>query len=172
MPRLRQLIVGFSALAALGFLIHASLAHGNDRGEVKATIGGARVTIDYGQPSLKGRDPLQMIQPGKVWRLGSEAPTTIESDKDLDFGGTKVPKGKHILLARYVESGKWTLVVSSQPANRFEPSAKIAEIPLTLQEMSVSVETLTLKLADKGGKGVIDIAWGKLRLAGSFTIAQ
>ncbi len=172
MAKLNRLILGVIALGLLMVLAHTSRAHGNDRGEAKATIGGAHVSIDYGRPSLKGRDPLKMIQPGNVWRIGSDAPTTIESDKDLDFGGTKVTKGKHILLARYVEPGKWTLVISSKPANQYEPSAKLAEVPMTLQEAADSTETVSIQVSEKGRGGVIDIAWGKMRLMASFMTAQ
>ena len=150
----------------------ASLAHGNDRGNVKATIGKAEVTIDYGRPTLKGRDMLKKISPGQLWRLGSDAPTTIESNVDLDFGGTRVSKGKHILLARLVEPGKWTLVVSSKSAMQYEPGAKLAEVPMELREVSDPVEELTIKLSNDAGRGVIEIAWGNSRLTASFSPAQ
>jgi hypothetical protein len=159
-----------AALLALPVVV--SLAHGADRGEAKATIGSAKVTIDYGRPALKGRDIQKMIQPGQLWRLGADAPTTIDSTADLDFGGTRVPKGKHILLARLVEPGKWTLVVSSKPAFQFEPGAKLAEIPMELTEAAESVEQVTINLANKDGKGDLEIAWGKMRLRASFTSAR
>ncbi|MBZ5561285.1 MAG: DUF2911 domain-containing protein [Acidobacteriia bacterium] len=162
--KLRRILIGLSA-TALFALIPSLLAHGNDRGEAKATIGGAHVSIDYSQPTLKGRDPLKMIQAGKVWRLGADAPTTIESDKPLNFGGTTVPKGKHILLARFDSPGKWTLIVSTKPYNQYEASAKLAEIPLTQSETADPVEALTIKLSDQGA---IEIRWGKLQLSGSI----
>jgi hypothetical protein len=144
------------------------MAHGNERGSVKATINGARISIDYGRPALKGRDMLKQIQPGNLWRIGADAPTTLESDKKLNFGGTIVPKGKHILLARLVEPGKWTLVFSSKNVFQYEPSAKLAEVPLTLEEGSDTVELVTIQVTDKDGTGVIEIAWGKMRLSASF----
>jgi hypothetical protein len=144
------------------------MAHGAERGSVKITINGAAISIDYGRPELKGRDMLKQIKPGDVWRIGADAPTTLESDKELNFGGTIVPKGKHILLARLVEPGKWTLVFSSKSVFQYEPSAKLAEVPLTLEEASDSVELVTLQVTDKDGSGVIEIAWGKMRLSASF----
>ncbi len=162
--KLRRILIGLSAMALLA-LIPSARAHGNDRGEAKATIGGVHVSIDYSQPTLKGRDPLQMIQPGKVWRLGADAPTTLNNDKPLKFGGTTLPKGKHILLARYDGPGKWTLLVSTKPYNQYEDSAKVAEIPLTQSETADPVEALTIKLSDQGA---IEVRWGKLQLSGSF----
>jgi hypothetical protein len=172
MTKFNRHIITMSTSALLVLMTHGSLAHGNDRGDAKATIGGAHVSIDYGRPSLKGRDPLKMIQPGKVWRLGSDAPTTLESDRDLNVGGTIVPKGKHILLARYVESGKWTLVFSKKPAFQFEPSAQIPEVPLKFEETNDPVEMVTIQVSERGGSGIIEIAWGKMRLSASFRVAK
>jgi len=163
------------SLLALGLLSLGGLttqAHGQNRGETKATIGNANVSVEYGRPSLKGRDMLKMMAVGSVWRIGADAATTITSDADLDFGGTRVAKGKHILLARLADPGKWSLVVSTKAAFQYEPSAKLAEVPLELQEAKESVEQLTITLANKGGKGVIEIAWGTSRLVGSFAPAK
>lgn len=172
MVRYKELTLGAITIVLLLSGSAATLAHGNDRGQAKATLGKAQVTIDYGRPTLKGRDMLKKIAPGKLWRLGSDAPTTIESDADLDFGGTRVPKGKHILLARLVEPGKWTLVVSTKSAMEYDPSAKIAEVPMELSEASDPVEELTIKLSDDGGRGAIEIAWGTARLRATFAVAK
>ena len=159
--------VGVFALVAANLF-----AHGNERGTAKATIGGATVTIDYGRPTLKGRDLMKMIQPGAVWRIGSDAPTTIELDADFDFGGTRVPKGKHILLANFIVPGKWSLLVSSKPASQYDAGAKLAEVPLEFQESKDPVDEVTIQLSAKGGQGIIEIAWGTMRLEGSFSLAK
>src|SRR5215469_6027537 len=129
-----------AAAAALICVSFVAVAHGNDLGQAKATIGKATVDIEYHSPSLRGRDLMKMIHPGDLWRLGADGPTTLESTADLDFGGTRVPKGKYVLLARFVEPGKWTLVVSNKDRMHYEPSAKIAETPLDLQEGKDPVE--------------------------------
>jgi hypothetical protein len=161
-------LFGIATATLIALMIGASMAHGAERGSVKATINGAHISIDYGRPALRGRDMLKQIQPGQVWRIGADAPTTLESDKELNFGGTIVPKGKHILLTRLLEPGKWTLVFSSKSVFEYEPSAKLAEVPLTFQEASDSAELVTIQLTAKDGTGVIEIAWGKMRLSASF----
>jgi hypothetical protein len=132
---LTLVVVGLLALTTL-----AGVAAGQDHGETKATIGKANVSIEYGRPLLKGRDPIKMMEPGKVWRIGSNAPTTITSDVDLDFGGTRIAKGKQILLARLAEPGKWSLVLATKNVFQYEPSAKLAETPMELKQDKESVE--------------------------------
>jgi len=168
MTKIRPFLIGIATVVLVFLTTNAGVAHGAERGSAKATINGAHITIDYGRPMLRGRDMLAQLKPGQLWRIGADAPTTLESDKDLDFGGTVVPKGKHILLAKLVEPGKWTLVFSSKSVFQYEESAKIAEVPLTFQEANDSDEMVTLKLTDQDGSGVLEIAWGKMRLTTSF----
>lgn len=172
MKKLNRLTLSLVAASLLGFTGYSSLAHGQDRGEAKAKIGNANVSIEYGRPELRGRDPMKLMQPGSLWRLGANAATTITSDADLDFGGTRVAKGKHILLARLAEADKWFLVVSTKAAFEYESGAKLAEVPLELKDGQESVELLSINLTNQDGQGVIEIAWGPSRLIGSFAPAK
>ena len=43
------------------------------RGTAEAMVGGAKVSIEYGRPSLQGRDMLGQVTAGMVWRLGADA---------------------------------------------------------------------------------------------------
>lgn len=172
MVKSKQVLIYGAAFSLMISMVRSAWTHGNERGTAKATIGNATVSIDYGRPTLKGRNMLQKIQPGHVWRIGADFPTIIQSDMDLDFGGTRVPRGKHILLARLVEPGKWTLIISNKPAQQYDPTAKIAEVPMVLRETTDPAEELLIQLSDKGGQGVIEIAWGTSRLLASFAPAR
>lgn len=160
-------IIVFCSLAA-----GMALAHGNPRGNATAAIGKTKVSVDYGRIYLKGRDLMKMIEVGQLWRVGADAPTTITSNAPLIFGGQRVPAGSHILLARYVEPGHWTLVVSSKSAFEYQPAAKLAEIPLDLTSGQPLIDLLTVTLQSRGGQGTIEIAWGAYRLTGSFQPAN
>ena len=83
-----------------------------------------------------------------------------------------VPKGKHILLSRLIAPGQWSLVVSSQPIYSYEPSAKLAEVPLKAEQMSDPVDALLIHLANSAGQGVIEITWGTQKLSASFKQAS
>jgi hypothetical protein len=163
-------ITGLVAIALAGITFIA-FAHGNEEGSAKATIGTAKVSIDFRRPMLKGRDLMKLIHPGDLWRMGADVPTTIDSDTDLDFGGTRIAKGKHILLARFVEPGKWTLVVSAKDRSHYEPSAKLAEIPMQVEEVKDSVDAMNIQLSNSNGAGNIEIAWGTFRLRVTFAPA-
>ena len=76
------------------------------------------------------------------------------------------------LMARYVAPGEWTLVVSSKDRLHYEPSAKLAEAPMEVQDGKDPTEDLSIQLSNKGGRGVIEIAWGGYRLVATFAPAK
>src|SRR5262245_55558659 len=118
-------------LLAAATLAAPALAQNNPRGEAKATLAGKSVSIDYGRPSLKGRDMLAEAKVGEPWRLGADAATVLDTQADLAFGAAKVPKGKYILRATKLAEGQWRLEVYRPSAeNPRSPGEKAADVPL------------------------------------------
>lgn len=150
-------------LAALSALAIPLLAHGADRGEAKATVAGKTVTIDYGRPTLKGRDMLGQAAVGKPWRMGADAETTLKTDADLTFGKAAVAKGEYVLTATKVADGQWQLNVLTKE------KAKVADVPLELAKVPASVEMLTIDLTGDKGKGTFTMSWGEVSLKAAFT---
>jgi hypothetical protein len=141
----------------------AAWAQANPRGEAKAMIAGKSVTIDYGRPSLKGRDMLGQAQVGTPWRMGADASTTLKTDADLAFGSAKVPKGNYLLTATKAAPDQWVLNVAG--ADR----SKVADVPLTLAVGTESIELFTIELTADKGKGKLVMRWGKSVLSADFS---
>jgi hypothetical protein len=160
------------SLGVIGILAAGSWAKENPRGTTRAYFGGRPVIIEYGRPWLRGRNILTFLEPGQLWRLGADAPTTIESQRDLKFGDVRVPKGKHILLVRYIEPGIWSLVFSTAPAIDYGPSSRIAEALMGFKQGQSPVEQLAIHLSNVKGKGALEIAWGAYRLLAEFGLAR
>jgi hypothetical protein len=136
----------------------------NPRGEAKATVAGKAVSIEYGRPSLKGRDMLAQAQIGRAWRMGADAATTLTTEADLAFGEVKVPKGSYILTATKVEAESWQMNVLAE-ADR----ARVADVPLTVGKTKEAVETFTIEVNGEGDKGRIELLWGGTALSADFT---
>ena len=151
-------------LASLSALALPALAHGADRGEAKATVAGKAVAIDYGRPSLKGRDMLGQAQVGQAWRLGADSATTLKTEADLRFGTVAVPKGEYVLRATKVAESEWQLNVVGKD------DAKVADVPLTTSKLDASVEQFTIDLSGEKDKGQLKLRWGTTALATSFTV--
>jgi hypothetical protein len=153
------------ALAALAVTVAGpAFAQMNPRGEAKAVVAGKAVSIDYGRPSLKGRDMLGQAQVGQAWRMGADAATSLKTDADLSFGSAAVPKGEYILTATKVAADQWHLNVLAK-ADR----AKVADIPLAQGKLDASVELFTIALKGEKDKGEFELHWGTTALKAAFT---
>lgn len=151
-------------LVSSAFALSATfvVAQANPRGEAKVKLAGKTVAIDYGRPSLKGRDMIGRLEVGKPWRMGADADTTLKTDADLNFGNVTVPKGSYVLEATKVAANQWLLNVKSD-------KAKVADVPLVLSQAPASVETLTIELKGEKGAGEFQMSWGDMLLKAPFT---
>lgn len=80
----------------------------------KATgnAGGVTVTVDYHQPSAKGRKVMGGLVPfGDVWRTGANATTAIEFSDNVKLEGNAVAKGKYGLYTIPGEN-EWTIIIN------------------------------------------------------------
>ena len=151
------------ALAAISLAVAVPVLAQGARGEAKATVSGKAVTIEYGRPSLRGRDMLAQAEVGKPWRMGMDAATTLKTEADLDFSGVKVPKGEYTLQATKMDADKWTLNVLGKD------DAKVADIPLTSSTLPAPVEQFTIELKGEKDKGEFSMSWGTAAMKAPFT---
>ena len=153
-----------SALA-LGFtmgLASGAAAQMNPRGEAKVTLAGKPIVVDYGRPSLKGRDMLGKAEVGQEWRMGADAATTLRTPVDLRFGTTAVPAGEYVLKARKASATEWMLELEREGKDA-------VEVPLQESALDTSVEVFTIDLAEEQGQGVFRMSWGNRALTARFT---
>ena len=69
------------SLSMIGLLAHAQETKpaASPAAKASATIKGKTVTVEYSQPSVKGREIWGKLVPyGQVWRTGANASTSIE----------------------------------------------------------------------------------------------
>jgi hypothetical protein len=155
--------------AVLALLLAAvatpALAHAAPRGEAKATVAGKAVSIDYGRPSLAGRDMLGKAEVGKPWRMGADAATGLKTDADLSFGSLKVAKGSYVLTATKTTESAWTLDISRTDGDK----AALGSIPMTVGKLPESVEEFTILLRGEKDKGEVELQWGTTSLKAAFT---
>ncbi len=158
-------------LLAGGFL----LAQRNPRATSHLDLGGKFVMIEYGRPSLKGRDILALAEPGKVWRMGADKSTTFTSDGRLTFGKVTVPGGTYSLWLKKVADKSFDLVFnkkSGQWGTQYESIDDQASVTMTVSEVAESLEVFTINLVRgaKANTGEIILMWGKSVLRAPFSV--
>jgi hypothetical protein len=159
-------------LSAIVFLSVACQAQNSDKSKrpsppAKASqtlASGATISIDYSQPSLKGRAMGKDVEPmqGKIWRAGANEATVFETDKDVTVEGKTLPAGKYALFM--TDNGDdWTITFNKvwntwgaydYEKNKEQDALQVNVKPGTSDK---SQDKLTYTI-DKSGK--VSLAWG------------
>ncbi|MCH8015939.1 MAG: DUF2911 domain-containing protein [Acidobacteria bacterium] len=137
-----------------------------------ATLGGGRVTVEYGSPSSRGRDVLALIVPGSYWRMGADDNTTLDTQTDLRFGDETVPAGSYVLLAHFLEGENWELIISKGVQEGSRPKDTVAIVPYTLEKGHLPVERMKIELKEEMGKFTLILSWGEYTLSAEFSDAS
>jgi hypothetical protein len=136
----------------------------NPRGKAETSLSGKKVSVEYGQPSLKGRDMLSQAPVGTVWRTGADKSTTFTTEADLVVGSASVPKGSYSLFTKRTGDKTWTLVLNKQTGQwgtEHDASQDLASVPLTWEQKDSGPELFTIELASSGASGTLRLLWGK-----------
>jgi len=167
-------IFGWTCLALLSLALSAPARAQGERGKAEMKAGPGAITIDYGRPSLKGRDMLGQLQEGSFWRMGRNEATVLTTPVDLAFGKTRLAKGAYSLwLKRTGES--FELVFNSQTGQwgtQHDPAKDVASVTMAKSPLAAAVETFTMGLAPAAKGGTLDLSWGAAKLAAPFEIAK
>lgn len=147
--------------------------------------GPAKISIDYGQPHLRGRNVIGM--PGvvpfdSVWRTGANMATQLTTEVDLTIGNTFVPRGVYTLFSLPTRNG-WKLVISRETmqwGTDYNASKDFARIDLRQRTLSEPVESLTFWLvpavepqtSNTFAHGVLKFAWGNTELSTDWRVGR
>ncbi|WP_207493741.1 DUF2911 domain-containing protein [Aridibaculum aurantiacum] len=120
--------------------------------------GGAVVTINYSQPSVKGRTIGKDIAAyGKVWRTGANEATTFETTKDLKVSGQTLPAGKYSIYTIPGED-EWT-VIFNKIWNQWGTRYNEQEDALRLKVKPASADHVEQLTFDVDKEGVVKLRW-------------
>lgn len=137
----------------------------------KAELGnGTIVTINYSQPSVKGRTIGKDLEPlpGQVWRTGANKATVFEVSKDVTIEGEALPAGKYALFT-LVDGNIWTIIFNTNWDQFGAFKYKEAEDALRVNVKSAKADSFAEKLNITATKdGVVTILWGDNKV--SFTV--
>ncbi|MFN7258605.1 MAG: DUF2911 domain-containing protein, partial [Cyclobacteriaceae bacterium] len=119
----------------------------------KATgaIDGVTVTIDYHQPSARGRKMLGGINPyGEVWRTGANATTSIDFSANAKVEGQALPKGKYGLYTIPGEN-EWVIIINKDIKwghYDYTDKADVLRVKVKPSKTASFVETFTISVKD------------------------
>jgi hypothetical protein len=138
-------------------------------------IEGAKVSIEYGRPFLKGRTVgKDIVQHGFVWRAGADEATTLKTDRPLVFGSLTVPAGTHTLWVM-PNADKWQLIFNKQTGQwgtSYDEEHDLGKVDMKLEKPAAAVEQHTISIDPQAGGGVLKIEFGQARATVPFKVQK
>lgn len=166
--------LGAGCIAMLSAFLVAPAGAQAERGKAELKTGSGAITVDYGRPSLKGRDMLSQLKEGSFWRMGMNQATVFTTPVDLAFGATKVAKGSYSLWLK--KSGeKFELVFNSQTGQwgtNHDPAKDVCSVGMTSAPLPSPVETFTMDLKAAGKGGDLSLSWGATKMSAAFDLGK
>jgi hypothetical protein len=165
----------FSLLAVTAFVFAGITASAQDkpkedkskRPSPPATVSktlksGAVVTIDYSQPSVKGRTIGKDLEPkkGEVWRTGANEATVFQTTKDIKVNGSTLPAGKYSMFS-LADEGEWTIIFNKTWNQWGAYDYKMADDVLRVKAKATKggpTEKFTISIDDDG---TTKLLWGE-----------
>jgi len=178
-----------TALVGIVALGVATLAAAeNPRGTASTTIGGKKVTIDYGRPALTARsleDLMKQLPADRMWRAGENQVSTLTTEGAIQVGDKTLPAGKYSLYVHAGEGNHWSLVLNKDlgvPLGQMWAQApekmknepwphimdytkaiadkEVARAKMSAAKAGAPADLFTISLAPKGKGAELTLAWG------------
>lgn len=137
---------------------------------VTQKVGEVTVSIDYSQPSVRGRTIGKDLEPkaGEVWRTGANEATVFEVDKDITVEGKSLPKGKYGLFT-LVNGDEWTIIFNKTwkqwGAFKYNAADDQLRVNVKAGKADPFAEKMTFTI-DASGK--VSLVWADVRV--DFTV--
>jgi len=125
---------------------------------------GATISIDYSQPSLKGRTIGTTVEPKKdeVWRMGANEATVFEVNKDVTINGKALKAGKYGLFSIW-NGDTWTVIFNKTwnqwGAFNYKEGDDVLRVNVKNMPPASSSEKMTFTVDDSGK---VTLTWGNI----------
>lgn len=129
-----------------------------------AMVGDNHVHIDYGSPSVRGRNIWNgLVAYNQVWSSGAHKATWIEFSKDVTIKGKQIPKGKYGFFT-IPNKEMWTLILSKtwdmHLADDYKEENDVIRIKVKPIKSRKLIEALTYEvLPTNANGGKIKLSW-------------
>jgi hypothetical protein len=137
------------------------------RDTLRAVIGNASFTVDYGRPMARGRDLLGNVLPyDRVWRTGANAATQFTTSAPITIAGIPLSPGTYTLWTIPRANGA-DLIVNRQTGQwgtGYNAAHNIGTAAMTTDITETPVEKFTISIRPNGAdRGELLMEWGTFR---------
>lgn len=127
-------------------------------------VGDVKVSVQYGSPSVKGREVWGALVPyGEVWRSGANDATWVEFSKDIMVNNQPLAAGKYGFFTIPSE-GEWTVILNEVwdiwGAYDYDESRDVLRFNVEPEMVEANQESLEFEIT----QGKLVLKWEYLRL--------
>jgi hypothetical protein len=137
------------------------------RDTLRASIGNATFTFDYGRPLVRGRVLVGNILPyDQVWRTGANAATQFTTSAPITLAGMRLPAGMYTLWTVPRRSGADLIVnqETGQWGTDYDGSHDLGMAHMTTETLATPVEKFTISITPSSkARGALAMEWGPFR---------
>ena len=124
--------------------------------------------ILYSRPQKQGRKVFgELVEYGKVWRLGANEATELEFFKDVKIGGKKVDKGRYTLYA-IVNENTWTLILNKDTdiwgAFKYDAKKDVLRTDVPAEKTNDLVESMSMWFEKTASGFSLNISWEQVKV--------
>jgi Protein of unknown function (DUF2911) len=125
--------------------------------------------VIYSRPSKSGRSVFgDLLEYGKVWRLGANEATEIEFYQNVKINNTKIKKGRYTLYC-IPYADKWTIIVNKETDTwgsfKYDTKKDIVRLDVPVQKQTEITESFSMVFEKAAtGAGLI-IAWDDVKVS-------
>jgi len=119
--------------------------------------------VIYSRPQRNGRNVFgELVEYGKVWRLGANEATEIEFYRDVKVNGTKLKKGRYTLYC-IPATDKWTIIINKDTdiwgAFKYDMKKDAMRTTIPVQKQADSLEALSIVFEKTSTGADLVMAW-------------
>jgi hypothetical protein len=123
--------------------------------------------VIYSRPQKNGRLIFgDLVEYGKVWRLGANEATEIEFFRSVKIGDKKVEKGRYTLYAIPAED-TWTIILNKDNdtwgAFKYDEQKDVLRTSVPVQKLNEGVEALAMTFEKSDSGCNLIIAWDNIK---------
>jgi hypothetical protein len=124
--------------------------------------------VIYSRPLKQGRKVFgELVEYGKVWRLGANEATEIEFYKDIKINGKKISKGRYTLYA-IINETSWTLIVNKDTdvwgAFKYDAKKDLVRVELAVEQITETIDAMSMVLEKSATGANLVIAWEQVKI--------
>ena len=128
----------------------------------------------YSRPQKQGRTVFgELVEYGKVWRLGANEATEIEFYQDVKIAGKKINKGRYTLYA-LVNENSWTMILNKDTdtwgAFKYDSKKDVVRTDVPVQKTNDAIESMSMWFEKTSGGLSLVVAWEQVKVSLLITL--